>query len=134
MIRKTYPLIHPEVVYGLDARCIFAPIVEVAGTVDPFLTQTVEELTAERDAKNVDILFGYTSAVSECLLHRNATVLKSTIYISQEMLSLMAPKLLNETLLQMIDENFEIPLPWISFPYGYETNVMRTRFFRRDYI
>lgn len=39
------------------------------------------------------------------------------------MLSLLAPKLLNETLVQMLNSKFEIPLPWISFNHGYETDV-----------
>lgn len=42
----------------------------------------------------------------------------------QENLPVIASQLLNDTVLKMIDEQFEVPLPWITFHHGYETEVL----------
>lgn len=72
MIRESFPLRHrQDDRYGWESRGIWAPIVEVPGTDNPFLTESVAELTLDRDPRHVDLLFGYTNAVR----HLNAKLL-----------------------------------------------------------
>lgn len=66
--RETFPLTNFPNDYGIDGRCLWAPIVEISDTKNPFLSKSIDEYLSDFSnnfANNdVDIFFGYTNAVS----------------------------------------------------------------------
>lgn len=63
--RETFPMTHyPSDNYGIEGKCLWAPIVEHSGVKNPFLSKSIDEYLSEFTNSNVDIFFGYTNAVS----------------------------------------------------------------------